>query len=154
MSQRGIDEHILGQPLASICVCTHAHSCAQSHSVSVSDTRTRDMCAEKQRQGCWEAARDSPRIFPELLPAGPENSSQSGVEQTLDISILGKPEPPLYCNSGCLYQELDSVLLKLASLFWGKSLLGSTHHKNTLVCISDLALSILMCGFSYLSFSF
>jgi hypothetical protein len=77
-----------------------------------------------------------------------------GWSRPFNICVLGKPAPPLHCNSVCLYQELDSALLKQTSLFSGKNLLESTHLKNTLVYISDLSLSILMCGFSYLSFSF
>ena len=108
------------RPASGLYMCVYTCTFMCTVTVSASDTRSRDLCVEKQRQGCWEAARDSQRVFSELLPAVPENSSQ-GWGRPFNIWVLGKPAPPLYCNSTCLYQELDSALLKQTSLFGGRA---------------------------------
>ena len=141
--------------LQPLYVFAHMHIHVQSHTQCLFQILEQGTCVWKSKDSTAQqqlGTRTESFLSSCLMTL--KSPTSQGWNRPFNIWVLGKTAPPPHCNSGCLYQELDSALLKQTSLFGGKSLMGSTHHKNTLICISDLAISILMCGFSYLSFSF
>ena len=101
-----------------MCVYTCTFMCTVT--VSASDTRSRDLCVEKQRQGCW----DSHRIFSELLPAGPENSSQSGVGQTLQHLAPRKTSTPSTLQQCLSLSRIGFSPAKTGIPVWGEKPAG------------------------------
>lgn len=136
-------------------VCAHMHIHVHSHTQCLFHMLEVGACVWRSKgRAAKKQLGSHTKSFLSYCMLALNTPISQGLSRSFNIWVLGIPAPPLHCNCACLEQELDSALLKQTLLFGQNNLLGSTYHKNTLVCISDLPLSILMYGFSYLSFSF